>query len=543
MKELCKLQNINFELTDFMVFEGVTASIQQGEIIGVIGKNGAGKSTLLRIINNNLVPTAGQIRWLQPNVKVAFVEQEQESYSFGEVTSLEETLLKKWQVPARHFSQLSGGEKLKARLAKGLSEDAHLLLLDEPTNHLDEQSTELLIEQVKNYKGTIIFVSHDRYFLDAVATKIWSIEGKQLIEHRGNYTSYMDARQQKRLTQQREYEKQQKMVERIESQMKELTSWSKKAHAQSTKQEGFKEHYRVKAKRMDAQVKSKQKRLEKELEKAKAERVEPEYEVHFSMKASNRTGKRFLEVKNLTKAFSGRPLFENANFTIQHGEKVAITGPNGSGKTTLLKVIVGEETAEGKVWVSPSATIGYLTQEVFDLPLEQTPEQLFYQETYEARGRVQNVMKHLGFTASQWKEPIENMSMGERVKCKLMAYILEERDVLILDEPTNHLDLPSREQLESTLAQYDGTLLVVSHDRYFLEKTTSSKLVITNNSIQKQSKENPRERDNREELRLKLETERQEVLGKLSFMTPNDEAYKELDLRFKELTRQIKELS
>lgn len=197
MKELCKLQNINFELTDFMVFEGVTASIQQGEIIGVIGKNGAGKSTLLRIINNNLVPTAGQIRWLQPNVKVAFVEQEQESYSFGEVTSLEETLLKKWQVPARHFSQLSGGEKLKARLAKGLSEDAHLLLLDEPTNHLDEQSTELLIEQVKNYKGTIIFVSHDRYFLDAVATKIWSIEGKQLIEHRGNYTSYMDARQQK----------------------------------------------------------------------------------------------------------------------------------------------------------------------------------------------------------------------------------------------------------------------------------------------------------------------------------------------------------
>ncbi|KMY52643.1 elongation factor 3 [Bacillus sp. FJAT-27231] len=543
MNELFKLQNVSFEIMDLMIFEGINASVQQGEVIGIIGKNGAGKSTLLQLIHQELIPTAGQIRWLQPNLEMAFVEQETEFYSSAEVSPVEEVLLRKWEVPNRHFSQLSGGEKLKARLAKGFSKDVHLLLLDEPTNHLDEKSTELLIEQMKHYKGTIVLVSHDRYFLDKVATKIWSIEGKKLIEHKGNYTSYMEARQQKRLTQQREYEKQQKMVERIESQMQELTSWSKKAHAQSTKQEGIKEHYRVKAKRMDAQVKSKQKRLEKELEKAKAERIEPEYEVHFSMKTSNKTGKRFVEVKNVTKAFAGHSLFTNANFTIQHGEKVAITGPNGSGKTTLLKIIVGEETAEGKVWVSPSATIGYLTQEVFDLPLEQTPKQLFYQDTYEARGQVQNLMKHLGFTASQWKEPIQNMSMGERVKCKLMAYILAEKDVLILDEPTNHLDLPSREQLENTLAQYDGTLLVVSHDRYFLEKITSSKLVVANNSIRKQWNEMSQQRDDWEELRLKLETERQEVLGKLSFMTPADQAYKELDLRFKELTKQIKELS
>jgi macrolide transport system ATP-binding/permease protein len=475
-------------------------------------------------------------------LKMAFIEQEAEVYSFEEVTPSEETLLKKWHVPIRNFSQLSGGEKLKARLAKGLSIDAHLLLLDEPTNHLDEQSTEFLKEQIEKYKGTIILVSHDRYFLDAVATKIWSIEGKKLIEHKGNYSSYMEFRKQKRLTQQREYEKQEKMVERIEEQMNELTSWSKKAHAQSTKKEGFKEHYRVKAKRMDAQVKSKRKRLEKELEKAKVEPVETEYEVHFSMKANNKVGKRFLEVKNVSKAFNGQILFTNANFTIQHGEKVSLIGPNGSGKTTLLKVIVGQETAEGEVWISPSAQIGYLTQEVFDLPLEQTPEQLFYKETFEARGKVQNLMKHLGFTASGWTEPIRNMSMGERVKCKLMAYILEEKDVLILDEPTNHLDLPSREQLENTLAEYDGTLLVVSHDRYFLEKTTTNKLVFSNNRIQKQWKEAPRKRDNQDELRLKLETERQEVLGKLSFMTPNDEAYTELDLRFKELTKLINEL-
>jgi macrolide transport system ATP-binding/permease protein len=294
---------------------------------------------------------------------------------------------------------------------------------------------------------------------------------------------------------------------------------------------------------MDAQVKSKQKRLDKELEKTKVERVEPEYDVRFSIVNHNKVGKRFLEVKDLTKNFEGRVLFENVNFTILHGEKISITGPNGSGKTTLLNILLGLETAMGEVWISPSATIGYLTQEVFDLPLEKTPEDIFYKETFEARGKVQNLMKHLGFTPSQWKEPIQNMSMGERVKCKLMGYILEEKDVLILDEPTNHLDLPSREQLERTLAEYNGTLLMVSHDQYFLEKTTNTKLVIENLTINKQMSGETYKTSNQDELRLKLETERQEVLGKLSFLSPKDQAYKELDTRFNELTRRLKELT
>lgn len=542
MKELLKLKDVSVEIMENTLLEQMNATAKQGDIIGVIGKNGAGKSTLLQLINEKIEPTKGQLEWQQTNVTMAYVEQEKEAFASKEVTTVEAELLAKWGVPTNDFHTLSGGEKLKIRLAKGFAKGTNLLMLDEPTNHLDEQSTELLIEQIKSYSGTIIVVSHDRYFLDAVATKIWSIEDRKLIEHKGNYTSYMKFREQKRLTQQREYEKQQKNIERIESQMKELTSWSQKAHAQSTKKEGFKEYYRVKAKRTDAQVKSKQKRLEKELEKTKVERVKPDPIVEFSIQANNKIGKRFLEVKQLKKCFKGRILFEKVNFTIQHGEKIAIVGPNGCGKTTLLKMIMGHETVEGEVWISPSANIGYLTQEVFDLPLEKTLEQLFYKETFEERGKVQNLMKHLGFTSSQWKEPIKHMSMGERVKCKLMAYILDEKDVLILDEPTNHLDLPSREQLENTLAQYNGTLLIVSHDRYFLEKTTNSRLVFSNNRIQKQLKETSQKRDNLAELRLKLETERQEVLGKLSFLTLKDEAYMELDKRFKELTKQIKEL-
>ncbi|MGD6846100.1 ribosomal protection-like ABC-F family protein [Rossellomorea aquimaris] len=542
MRELMKLVNISYEMMDQPIFKGVNASVQEGDVIGIIGQNGAGKSTLLQLINGDLVPSEGAIQWLHHDLNIGMVEQETESYSFDDTTPSEARLLEKWQVPNHEFLHLSGGEKLKARLAKGFAQNADLLLLDEPTNHLDHGSMELLMNQIKEYKGTIILVSHDRYFLDQAVNKIWAIEHGKLIEHRGHHSSYMEARKQRRLTQQREYEKQQKMVERIESQMKELTSWSQKAHAQSTKQEGFKEYYRVKAKRTDSQVKSKQKRLEKELEKAKVDAVQEEHTVRFSLQVSNKTGKRFLEVKDLAKAFEGRILFRKANFTIQHGEKVSIIGPNGSGKTTLLKVIMGQEAADGDVWISPSAEIGYLTQEVFDLPLDETPEQLFHKETFEERGKVQTLMKHLGFQTTHWREPIGNMSMGERVKCKLMKYILEEKDVLILDEPTNHLDLASREQLEDTLSQYNGTLIVVSHDRYFLEKTTSTKLVIADGRIQKQLNEPASERDDQEELRLKLETERQEVLGRLSFMMPGDKEYEELDRKFKELTEQINKM-
>lgn len=542
MKEMLKLNDLSYEIMDVSLFEGVNSSVLQGEVIGIIGKNGAGKSTLLQLITGERQPSSGQIQWVGQEADILMVEQETESYASGHQSPLEIKLLEKWQVPAVGYVRMSGGEKLKARLAKGFAADAGLLLLDEPTNHLDEQSMEILKEQIAAYKGTIILVSHDRHFLDDAVSKIWSIEDKQLIEHKGNYSSYMEARRQKRLAQQREYEKQQKMVERIEGQLNELSSWANTGHAKSMKEEGFKEYHRVKAKRLDSQVKSKRKRLEKELEKSKAAPVAPEHEVRFSISANTKRGKRFLEVKNLAKSFDGRKLFEGAHFTIQHGERVAITGPNGSGKTTFLKIVMGMETAEGEVWVSPAASVGYLTQEVFDLPLDQTPEDLFYRETFAERGKVQTLMKHLGFTASQWKEPIGNMSMGERVKCKLMEYILEEKDVLILDEPTNHLDLPSREQLEETLSAYPGTLLAVSHDRYFLEKITSSKLVIAGGTIQRQFDQEPETRDDREELRMKLETERQEVLGKLSFMTPKDKEYQELDRKFNELTRQIREL-
>ncbi|QEA01247.1 ABC transporter ATP-binding protein [Lysinibacillus fusiformis] len=541
MKELLKLQNISFEIKDTFLFEHVTATVKQGEVIGIIGRNGAGKSTLLQFIRGMLVPTTGEIKGLE-TVKTAIVEQELAHFTRMEITAREADLLSKWKVPNLPFEALSGGEKLKMRLAEGFSQGAQILMLDEPTNHLDEQSTTFLIKQVQNYKGTIIVVSHDRYFLDSVATKIWSIEDKKLIEHNGNYSNYMAEREHRRLTQQRAYDKQQKNIERIEAQMQELTAWSQKGHAQSTKLEGFKEYHRVKAKRLDSQVKSKKKRLEAELEKAKVEAVKPESEIRFSLGTNQRVGKRFLETKNVSLRFDDRLLFKDVNVTAQFGDKIAVTGTNGSGKTSFLKVILGQLKAEGEVWVSPAANIGYLTQEVFVLPLDQTPEQYFYQETFEERGKVRNLMKNLGFTSTHWTSSIGEMSMGERVKCKLMAYIVADKNVLILDEPTNHLDLPSREQLEQTLAQYNGTLLVVSHDRYFLDKVTNSVWEVHGQQIEKKWRKEVKQDEDVMTLRLKLETERQEILGKLSFLTAKDKDYAKLDEKFNELTKRITEL-
>lgn len=541
MKELLKLQDISYEIKDTFLFEHVTATVKQGEVIGIIGRNGAGKSTLLQLIRGMLVPTTGEIKGLQ-TVKTAFVEQELAHFNRMEITTKEADLLSKWKVPNVPFAALSGGEKLKMRLAEGFSQGVQLLMLDEPTNHLDEQSTNFLIKQVQNYRGTVIVVSHDRYFLDSVATKIWSIEDNRLIEHNGNYSNYMAEREHRRLTQQRAYDKQQKNIERIEAQMQELTAWSQKGHAQSTKLEGFKEYHRVKAKRLDSQVKSKKKRLEAELEKARVEAVKPEAEIRFSLGTHQRVGKRFLETKNVSLHFNDRVLFKDVNVTAQFGDKIAITGINGSGKTSFLKVILGQLKAEGRVWLSPAANIGYLSQEVFDLPLEQTPEQYFYQETFEERGKVRNLMKNLGFTSTHWTSAIGEMSMGERVKCKLMAYILADKNVLILDEPTNHLDLPSRKQLEQTLAQYNGTLLVVSHDRYFLEKVTNSVWEIHAQQIEKKWRKEVKQDEDVVTLRLKLENERQEILGKLSFLTAKDKDYVMLDEKFNELTKRINDL-
>lgn len=548
MTALGKLIDVTIAFGDKIILERAKADVPAGSIIGIVGGNGEGKSTLLSFLYEEIEPVAGKVEWFGGNPSVSYFRQEEAEFNKGLSSKAESELLRKWSVPTdRGYSTLSGGEKMKQRLSAVLAERSQLMLLDEPTNHLDMDSLELLKKQLDDYKGTIIMVSHDRFFLDQTADWIWEIENSKLTMYKGNYTEYRKAKEEARKVQQRLYDAQQSKIQRVERQISELKNWSSKAHADSTKQEGYKEFYRVKAKRMDTQIRSKKKRLELELSKEKVERPEDEKQVHFSIEGNQKKGKRVIEAKRIGKSFEGQQLFKNASFTILSKERIGLLGPNGSGKSTFFKMLIGQEMGEGELWKTDAMKIGYLSQTVLDLPEDKSPEAYFKPNDYEQRGLIQTLMTNLGFAKDHWTRSIGTMSMGERVKLKLMEFILDHKDVLLLDEPTNHLDLPSREQLERTLADYPGTILLVTHDRYFLDQLTDKLLIFNNQTISKIEMGytdwvNKKTKTECEEELLRIETELQAVLGELSFLQNTDPKYAELDQRFLELSKKIREM-
>lgn len=548
MTLLGKLMDISITFGDDEVLQNVKGDIPSDVVIGIVGGNGQGKSSLLSVLSNEILPASGKVEWIGNSPSISYFQQEDEHFSQIEYEHDELAYFSKWSVPeGREYAQLSGGEKMKRRLSRVFAENSQVLLLDEPTNHLDQDSLSYLKKQICSYNGTIILVSHDRYFLDEVADYIWEVENKRLTVYAGNYSTYRDKKAEKLLTQQRQYDAQQSKIQQVEKQISELKNWSSKAHAESTKHEFNKEYYRVKAKKMDIQIRSKKKRLELELTKNTVDKPDEEKEVLFSIDGNKKKGKRVIEAKNLRKDFEKRTLFLNTSFTIQAQERVGLLGSNGSGKSTFFRMLLGEESFQGDLWKSESMNIGYLRQTVFDLPEEQTPFEFFGPPDFEVRGLIQTLMTNLGFSKEHWSRPISTMSMGERVKLKLMEFMLDQKDVLLLDEPTNHLDLPSREQLEKTLSTYPGTILLVTHDRYFLEKLTNKLLVFENKSIRKlEMNYNEWMHKNNESLLekelLTLETERQAVLGELSFLKNNDPKYSMLDIQFNQLTKKINEL-
>lgn len=543
-----RLTNISITHGDKEIINNIKTDIHLGAVIGIVGRNGEGKSSLLSILSGESSPTSGQIEWIGTTPTISYFKQEDEHFHSNVEEKDERTYISKWSVPNnRPYDALSGGEKMKKRLSKVFAESSQLLLLDEPTNHLDQSSLSFLKEEIATYSGTIILVSHDRYFLDGVSNYIWEIENKNLTVYTGNYSTYRKRKEEKLITHQRKYDAQQSKIRQVEKQMEVLKNWSNKAHEESTKKDGAKEYFRMKAKKKDVQIRSKQKRLELELSKYQVERPVEEKEINFSIEGNKKKGKRVIEAKNLSKSFNEEILFQKASFTIQAKERVGILGSNGSGKTTFFRMLTGEETFEGELWKTESMNIGFLRQTVFDLPEDQTPSDFFATTDYDTRGVIQTLMNNLGFSKDHWLRPISTMSMGERVKLKLMEFMVDQKDVLILDEPTNHLDLPSREQLERTLSTYPGTILLVTHDRYFLERLTNKLLIFDKNRIQKLEMNytdwlSRSEENDNNKLLLALETERQAVLGQLSYLPSKDSKYMELDEQFKMLTQKINQL-
>ena len=549
---LGNIKQLKYSLGDTVILDKLSAELHEGSCIAVVGANGAGKSTLLSLLAEELIPTSGYVGWIGNKPTVTYFKQEQMEEGDIDWNRTETAIYRsKWHVPKQvEYAFASGGERMKIRLATALSEGSELVLLDEPTNHLDRESLDELVKVINDSPSTYMIVSHDRHFIDRTADFVFEIDRGKLTVYTGNYSTYREKKEMDREIQAEHYLQQQRKIIRVREQISLLENWSAKAHAAKG---GDKVYSRMKAKKKNIQIRSKRTRLESELEKERIEKPEDEVAVEFNLKGKQKKGHRVLELKDVRKSFGGRELFGDVSFTIQAGERMALIGPNGSGKSTLFKMMMGEEHYDGELWLTNGMTIGYMSQTVLDLRDDLTLADYFHAETFEEQGIIRIQLTNLGFGEKHWKLSLGELSQGERVKVKLMQFILEGADVLLLDEPTNHLDLPSREELEKTLANFPGTLLFASHDLYFTERMASGLLVFEEGRIGKlpmtwkewedRKTEPAQSTSNIAEKRLRIETELQAVLGKLSMLKTDEPAYAKLDREFYELSKVLKELT
>ncbi|HAG42270.1 MAG TPA: ABC transporter ATP-binding protein, partial [Clostridium sp.] len=550
---LLSFKNIKKDFDNVEVLKDINLDIKKNKILGIVGRNGAGKSTLVDIIFGLSEKDEGKILFHQPEIKAAYLRQNGSyelnilcktnsrkdkdialNHSMLKYTS-ELGLEKFYTWDNIRLDNLSGGERTKVSLANIWNFKPQLLILDEPTNNMDFKGVNWLLSELKKINGSVIIISHDRYFLDKAVDEILEIEDGKSIIFEGNYSFYKEEKERRFKSQFNQYKKEQNYREKIQEDIKNLKNWSQKAHRESTKKPivaenkmGGKEYFRAKAKKRDIQIKSKIKKLEK-LKVDGVEKPKEDKKIYFEFNANTKGGKRLLEFKNISKAFGSNVLFNNSSFYINRGEKIGIFGENGTGKSTLIKIIIGEEKLNnGEMWISDSLEIAYLSQNVIDLDSEITPLELIGELPRDNMGKVRTMLFNMGLSNRILDTKIKYLSFGEKMKVKLAGFILKNYPLIILDEPENHIDLPSREQLEEALINYEGTVIIVSHDRYMMEKVCNKMIVIENKMIKRYEKNikdiNLMESHNsltNDELKSKLmviENKIAEVLGKLSMI-------------------------
>ena len=366
----------------------------------------------------------------------------------------------------QEYHLLSGGEKTTVTLGKLLIDTPDILLLDEPTNHLDMESVEWLEEYLGGYKGIVIVVSHDRYFLDHVATKIIEIEDKVSSTYSGNYSDYILQKEEKLRIQFENYKEQNKKINAMEQSVKQLRDWAAKADNNKF----FK------------RAASMQIKLDK------MERVEQpsmKQNMKLSIRQTEQSGKIVMKADTLSKSFDHKSLFRNAEMMVQYGERVALIGPNGSGKTTLLKMLLGEEKPDsGTAQLGANILPAYLPQTVSFPNEELSVLDYFREDIFIPEGKAREYLAKYMFYGSNVFKRIKLLSGGERLRLKLCKLLFNDINLLILDEPTNHLDTKSIESMEEALADFKGTIFFISHDRYFINKISDRVIAIEEEAIQ-----------------------------------------------------------
>ncbi len=507
---LVTINNVTKRYDPDIILDDISVAIAPEDRIGLIGRNGCGKTTLLKIIAGLLTDIKGNVV-VAKNVRIGYLSQEPELAHectlkqemlkvFEERLALEDKMLmlaeqmetretphllqEYSRVQEKHerlggydyehrinrilgglgfreqdfnlpVNVLSGGQKSRATLAKLLLEEPDLLLFDEPTNHLDINGIEWLENYLNTeFKGGVLVVSHDRYFLDKVVRKVWELADAEINIYRGNYSKYLEIKNVERLVDTRAYKIQQAFIAQEQEFIDRNIAGQRTREAQGRR------------KRLD--------RLEK-VDKPKSDA--PTVKLNFSQ--DTRGGNDILRCHNVGKQFGDKVLFTDLNFEVDRGDVVGIIGPNGTGKTTLFRMILGQEKpTQGEMWVGPTLKFGYYTQELEGLNteneiLEEVWELCPEKTPYEIRSYLAKFL----FTGDDVLKRIGNLSGGEQSRVQLAKLLLENANVLLLDEPTNHLDISAREALEKSLAQYTSTQFIISHDRYLLNSLATKMLI------------------------------------------------------------------
>lgn len=501
------------------ILDGINFHINDNEKAAIIGVNGAGKTTLFKIIIGELSSDSGDII-IPKDVNIGYFSQNLEIDSnntvynellhvFDHIISVEEemriielkmadetgeslNLLMKKYTDLSHYieknngyeyksrikgvikglgfteeefeqpiNQLSGGQKTRIALGKILLTAPKLLLLDEPTNHLDIDSVQWLEDYLKNYKGSIIIISHDRYFLDKIVSKVIEIENKKSYIYNGNYSFYASQKQIDRDIQMKHYINQQKEIKHQEEVIRKLRSYNREKFVK--------------------RAESREKALNKMEVIDKPENLPDK--MNFMLKPKNESGNDVLSVIELSKSFEDADLFENVSFEIKKGEKTALIGPNGVGKTTLFRIILNKAQAtKGNVKLGSNVSIGYYDQEHQTLNESNTIfDEISNEYPKLTNLEIRNVLAAFVFTGDDVFKTISSLSGGEKGRVALAKIMLSNANFLILDEPTNHLDIVSKEILENAIKNYSGTCLYISHDRYFINNTANKIIELYSN--------------------------------------------------------------
>ena len=490
------------------ILDGLTFQIDQGERVGLLGRNGAGKTTLFKILTGELdwdegtvmvgkgrrlglisqIPVYPEGYTVEDVLRTAFSRLHNLAAEMEELTARmaagesDPAILRRYgalnerfeafggydtdvavnkvanglsiseAMRQQEFASLSGGEKTRVNLGRLILEDTDILLLDEPTNHRDLHATEWLEEYIRGFRGTVLVISHDRYFLDRIVTRVIEINGGKAEFYSGNYSFYAVEKERRYQERMKQYEKEQAKIEQLEKSAEQLRLWAF---------QGMDKTYR--------RAISMEKRIERMRTTSKPTKAR-KMDARFN--AAEFHGDEVLSLRNLAKSFGDKHLFDHISLKIEGGERIALIGDNGTGKSTLIKMIMDEEYPDdGRIRIGPQVKAAYLPQIIhFDHPDWNLVENMMAAKKGLSAQSARNRLAAYDFRGEDVLKPVSVLSGGEQSRLRLCMLMDDEINLLILDEPTNHLDIDSREWIEEAVEAYDGTLLFVSHDRYFINR-------------------------------------------------------------------------